>query len=194
MLIKGNDRAILLGTKREREIMGILIVLIIVVIVGGIVLLVMKAAMEPRIHAAGRDGNIPIKAKPLLSNAELNFYHVMRAIIPNDREITCKCRIEDFITIENCPGKVTYRNRIKSRHVDFVIFNMSNGKIDYAIELDDRSHHSEKARETDQLKDEIFEKINIPLVRIPAKRIYDPKEIQKILNKVTSSSADRGLA
>lgn len=164
-----------------------LVFLLIALFLGGILFILIKAVREPE---RGRNkGKIPVKAKPLLSHSELNLYHVIRSIIPDGKAIFCKCRLEDFITVEKCRGKASYRNKIKSRHVDFVIFDPDNGKIDYAIELDDRSHNSEKARETDRLKDELFEKIGIPLIRITAKRIYDPTEIRKILGEAASGSA-----
>lgn len=163
-----------------------LILTIIMLLLTGIILTLMKSVKKP-----GFCSDIPMKAKPLLSNAELSFYHVIRSITPENQVITCKCRLEDIVSIENCPERKSYRNRIKSRHIDFVIFNPNSNHIEYVIELDDRSHKTEKAIETDQLKDQIFERIKIPLIRIPARRTYEPKEIKKIIDKVTSSSANR---
>jgi len=155
-------------------------------LLAGIVLTLMKKAEKTRLIK-----EIPMNAKPLLSNAELSFYHVIRSIIPETKEITCKCRLEDIISIGNCQEKESFRNRIKSRHIDFVIFDPNSGNIEYAIELDDRSHKTERSHQTDQLKDLIFETVRIPLIRITARRTYDINEIKRILNKAASSSAYR---
>ena len=94
--------------------------------------------------------------------------------------------MEDFVSIDkNCPKRESYRNRIKSRHIDFVVFDPGNGNVEYVIELDDKSHRTEKAKEADQLKNSILKKVNIPLIRIPAKRTYDHKAIKKILDEIT---------
>lgn len=163
-----------------------LVLIIILLLLAGIILTLMKNNQK-----TGAWKNLPVKPKPLLSNAELNFYHVMQLITAENKVINCKCRLEDLVSIDNCPERESFRNRIKSRHIDFVVFDPDNGHIEYAIELDDRSHKSEKAREADLLKDRIFEKINIPLIRIPAKRTYEPKEIKKILDGIASGSGKR---
>ena len=64
-----------------------------------------------------------------------------------------------------------------------MIFNPVNGYTDLAIELDDKSHETEKQKQIDKFKDEVFQKIGMPLIRIPAKRTYDPKEIIEEINK-----------
>ncbi len=78
---------------------------------------------------------------------------------------------------------------IKSRHVDFVIYNPENGYTDYAIELDDRSHETEKQKKTDAIKDKVFESIEMPLIRIPARRTYQVEEIRAIIE--TKINQDR---
>ena len=111
--------------------MIILVVLIIFIFVAGIILTLLKALKNTKNDAE----RLPLKRKKLLSSAELNFYHVLKSIIPEDREITCKCRLEDIAAVENCPEREAFRARIKSRHMDFVIYNPENGYTDYAIEI-----------------------------------------------------------
>lgn len=157
--------------------MIILVLLIIFIFAAGTILTLMKE-LKKKENVAER---IPLKRKKLLSNAELSFYHVLKSIIPEDREISCKCRLEDIAAVENCPQKEAFRSRIKSRHVDFVIYNPENGYTDYAIELDDRSHDTEKQKKADEFKDRIFATIKMPLIRIPAKRTYQIDEIRKMI-------------
>ena len=138
-----------------------------------------------KIKSINEKEEIPVKRKRLLSEAELNFYHVLKSVIPEGREINCKCRLEDIMYVENGPRKQSYRGKIKSRHVDFLIYNPVNGYTDYAIELDDKSHETEKQIESDRLKDQVFETIGMPLIRIKAKAFYQPEEIRKIIEEKT---------
>ena len=55
-----------------------------------------------------------------------------------------------------------YRNKIKSRHVDFVVFDPLSGQIDYAIELDDQTHNTPSGYKDDQLKIVAFSKCRNP--------------------------------
>ncbi|MBO4633404.1 MAG: DUF2726 domain-containing protein [Lentisphaeria bacterium] len=157
--------------------MTLLIALIVFILIAGVILTILKATGA----ASNSAEEIPVKRKRLLSEAELNFYHVLKSIIQDDQEISCKCRLEDIMYVENCPKKEAYRSKIKSRHVDFIIYNPQNGYTDYAIELDDKSHETERQVKSDQLKDQIFQKIGLPLIRIKAKRSYQPEEIRKII-------------
>ncbi|MBR1967706.1 MAG: DUF2726 domain-containing protein [Lentisphaeria bacterium] len=95
-----------------------------------------------------------------------------------------------FCCLINVSGKNAQRNRIKSRHVDFVLFNPITGFTDYAIELDDSSHNTPHRRQDDLFKDELFRQIKMPLIRIKARREYNCMEIQREitaqLNKLPS--------
>lgn len=75
------------------------------------------------------------------------------------------------------------RNRIKSRSIDYTIVQNNNYKIICCIELDDYSHNTRKAQKADNFKNELFEKVKIPLHRIKVNSYYDTKEIKKILQQ-----------
>ena len=158
--------------------MLILIILIVLLLLAGIVLTLLKLSLNAGDPLKG----MPVKRHRLLSPAELNFYQVLRSILPQDAAISCKCRLEDFIHVENCPNREAYRARIRSRHVDFVIYNPQNGYTYYAIELDDSSHQTEKQQKSDQFKDALFRKVGMPLIRIPVQSFYQPAEIAQIIN------------
>ena len=85
--------------------------------------------------------------------------------------------------VDNCPKKASYRKKINCRHVDFVIYNPVNGYTDFAIELDDKSHESERQIKSDRFKDMVFKKIGMPLIRIKAKPFYQPEELKKIIEE-----------
>jgi len=121
----------------------------------------------------------PYRQKNILSKAELNFYHCLLQAIPKNYIVMCKCRIEDLMSVP--PGtenRMKYRGYIKSRHVDFVICDKQSMHTRFVIELDDKSHKN--TSESDKRKDEIFKSVNMPLIRIKAKKTYKIEEIKNL--------------
>lgn len=127
---------------------------------------------------------MPVTRRPLLTLNEACFFRELTKIVPAGRYVSCKCRLEDVMKVpENIPNRNQYRNKIKSRHVDFVVFDPLSGQIDYAIELDDQTHNTPSRYKDDQLKNVAFSNAGIPLVRMKAKRNYSCLEIAADLNK-----------
>lgn len=125
--------------------------------------------------------NFPYKAKLLLTKSEYTFFKTLQKILDNDKYIICpKVRLEDFIDVTDKQEIFKYRGYIKSRHVDFLIYD-NNLHILFAIELDDKTHNSEKAKNTDEFKNKLFEKIGIKLYRIKTEDNYEIS-INNIIN------------
>lgn len=125
--------------------------------------------------------NFPYKAKLLLTKSEYTFFKALQKILDNDKYIICpKVRLEDFIDVTDKQEIFKYRGYIKSRHVDFLICD-NNLHILFAIELDDKTHNSEKAKNTDEFKNKLFEKIGIKLYRIKTEDNYEIS-INNIIN------------
>ncbi|MFQ7188247.1 MAG: DUF2726 domain-containing protein [Lachnospira eligens] len=125
--------------------------------------------------------NFPYKAKLLLTKSEYTFFKTLQKILDNDKYIICpKVRLEDFIDVTDKQEIFKYRGYIKSRHVDFLICD-NNLHILFAIELDDKTHNSEKAKNTDEFKNKLFEKIGIKLYRIKTEDNYEIS-INNIIN------------
>ncbi len=55
--------------------------------------------------------------------------------------------------------------RINRRSVDYILADPETLQAVYAVELDDRTHDTEKGRAVDALKTEILQQIGLPLVR-----------------------------
>lgn len=125
--------------------------------------------------------NFPYKAKLLLTKSEYTFFKTLQKILDNDKYIICpKVRLEDFIDVTDKQEIFKYRGYIKSRHVVFLICD-NNLHILFAIELDDKTHNSEKAKNTDEFKNKLFEKIGIKLYRIKTEDNYEIS-INNIIN------------
>ena len=119
-------------------------------------------------------------AKKILSNAELSFYHCLKNNLDDKHVIFCKVRLEDIINIKKgIENYNTERNRIKSKHLDFVICDSQSLEIQRIIELDDSSHEYKK--EADEFKDSALKEAGLIIVRCPAKRTYTNEDITRLL-------------
>ncbi len=134
--------------------------------------------------------NINIKEYPyikknLLTPTEYKFYKTLKKKCDENNLLICpKVRMEDFLTVTDKQNTQKYRGKIKSRHIDFIICNKDLYLL-AGLELDDGTHNTQKAKETDEFKDNIFKKINLPLFRIKTNpEIYD-KELENMINKIT---------
>lgn len=88
------------------------------------------------------------KQNMLLSPAERSFFGVLEQVIGESHRIFVKVRLGDLFKVKSGldnSGRATAFNRIKAKHVDFVI--CSNESIDVlaAVELDDKSQSVDKA-------------------------------------------------
>lgn len=126
--------------------------------------------------------------KNLLTKTEYSFYMKSRlSLQEKNLYLYPKVRLEDFIEATGeGKEKLSLRGRIKSRHVDFLVCD-DKLHIKAAIELDDKSHSNEKAQAADQFKNELFDSLKLPLVRIQVKQDYT-NDINNLLNLLTSAS------
>ena len=122
----------------------------------------------------------PYKSKYLLTKTEYKFFIELKEICTQYNYIICpKVRLEDFIDVKNKEQNYKYRGYIKSRHIDFLICD-NNLHILKAIELDDYTHNTNKAKKTDDFKNKLFETIGIKLYRINVKNASYKDDITNI--------------
>lgn len=121
----------------------------------------------------------------LLTKPESAFYNILKYKCDLANFTICpKVRLEDFINVCDIREKQSYRGRIKSRHVDFLICDRYLNPL-CGIELDDSSHNSWKAKKADNFKNELYHAIGLTLYRVPlgsnfeAKIDYIIHELQK---------------
>ncbi len=81
----------------------------------------------------------------LVTKAELNFYRILNNIC---NELDCllfsKVRVADIVKVRSIENRQSYFNRIKSKHIDFVLCDKNHLKPLLCIELDDKSHNNSK--------------------------------------------------
>lgn len=117
---------------------------------------------------------------PILTPTELIFYKVLKDILPEDTEISCKIRLEDIMNVnewEDWKDKQRQRNMIKSSHVDFLLWDLENGKPIIAIELDDPSHDKTITKIKDYEKNQKFKIADIPLLRVKTEKEYNLEKL-----------------
>ena len=123
-----------------------------------------------------------IKITRILNKNELFFYNQLINFLQNKEVfIFSKVRLLDFLDLQkyyNFEEKTIIKNKVKSKHIDFIITN-KNSEILYLIELDGFSHqNNKKTIENDKFKNKLFNILNLKLVRFKVKNWnYDFKDI-----------------
>lgn len=123
-----------------------------------------------------------IKITRMLNKNELFFYNQLTNFLQNKEVfIFSKVRLLDFLDLQkyyNFEEKTIIKNKVKSKHIDFIITN-KNSEILYLIELDGFSHqNNKKTIENDKFKNKLFNILNLKLIRFKVKNWnYDFKDI-----------------
>lgn len=128
-----------------------------------------------------------IKKNYLLTKTEARFYLVLKEILKNDYLIFSKVKIgDDILYLPNYSfRRETNRNRVKSRHVDFLICDIYTRPL-LAVELDDYTHNLKSRIKRDDFVDEVFEDAGLPILHIPVSYNYNKEElISKIKGKIS---------
>lgn len=106
--------------------------------------------------------------KYFFSRSEKEFNRILVSKINHAKfSVFPKVRLADFIEVaEKGEEYQAAFNRIKSKHIDFLIYDIQQDQIVLAIELDGKSHLSEKAQERDVLVEKIYKTIGVRLARV----------------------------
>ena len=118
----------------------------------------------------------------VMTQTELKFYRELKKVTEKlNMSIFPQVNLQRIIDVKD--KNISDRNRIKSRSIDFCIVNNENCKIICCIELDDYTHNSKKAQITDNFKNELFKKVNIPLHRIKVNNYYNVETLESIIKE-----------
>ena len=155
---------------------------LIPLIVVAFVLLVALALIKHRVDGGtGKLGFPYIPAKHLFSAAERSFLGVLDQAVGPEHRVFGKVRVADVANVKPGLGKSVRQgalNRIAAKHFDFVVCRADDLSIVCAVELNDRSHASQRARKRDELVANVCRTINLPLLTVTAKSAYSPSEIR----------------
>ena len=122
----------------------------------------------------------------LMTESELRFFAVLEEALADSLRIHSKVRLEDIIQVRAGTDPRTAfaaRNRIKSRHIDFVLCDPDTLEILASVELDDRSHDRPDRMERDDFVDEALRVSGIPCIRFAVQDQYCPREIRGAIER-----------
>ena len=124
-----------------------------------------------------------------LSSAEASFYRVLVPAVGQQFTVFAKIRLADVFFVTRPNENVAARNRISSKHVDFLLCDPQTLKPVLGIELDDSSHGREDRQKRDAFVEAAFAAAGLPLLRVSVQRGYNPQELaQKIADAVLPKS------
>jgi len=121
-------------------------------------------------------------------DSENIIYHFIQKVLSNEQFF--KCDVISHIPLNTIFGNVSKLSDDETRyamnpltHVDFLIFNKFNKTPVLAIEVDGAAFHKEGSKQTerDKMKDEIFEKYGLPLLRFRTDESREQQRLKEIL-------------
>lgn len=116
----------------------------------------------------------------LMSESEYRFFSGLKNALGSGFSIFSKVRLEDIIGTKktlDAKTRMSCRNRVKSRHIDFLVCSPVDSQILAGIELDDSSHQRSDRRKRDAFVNDLFESCKVPLIRVKAAAHYDYENI-----------------
>jgi hypothetical protein len=123
-------------------------------------------------------GDLPYRLRDdFLSPAEFSFYKVLSSVLGSRFTIQSKVRLADVFFVARPNENITHFNKIAQRHLDFLVCDSFTMKPLLGIELDDSSHKRDGMHERDEFIDNVFQAARLPLLRFPALREYNGREI-----------------
>jgi len=132
-------------------------------------------------------GSYPyVSSGTLLTKSELRFYSVFRKVLPDGYMICPKVRMEDIIQVKGGlanKDRMSWRGRIKSRHLDFVVCSTSDARIFFCIELDDSSHNRSDRQERDIFVNKAMQDAGVPLLRVLTSRSYSKDSMASLFQR-----------
>lgn len=125
------------------------------------------------------------KKTTLLTESERKFYKLLKTLT-DEMGYSLFSQVSLYQIIRS-KDQVAF-NKIRSKSIDFVITdNYSNIKL--CIELDDSTHQRFNRLERDKFINELFEDLDIKLLRIPVQNFYNLEDLKcKIENCILTKS------
>lgn len=128
--------------------------------------------------------NLPYRIRDdFLSPTELSFYHILHTVTGNRAIICPKVGLAEIFFVSQPNENYGYRSRIVQKHLDFLLCDPQTLHPLLGVELDDASHNRPDRQARDAFVNKTFETANLPLLRFPARRTYNTRELAEVLEK-----------
>lgn len=155
------------------------------------------AALKRKQDSLGSIGFPYQPAKTLFSAAERSFLGVLDQAVGSEHRVFGKVRVADVALVKPGLGNSARQgalNRIAAKHFDFVVCRTSDLTVICAVELNDKSHASQRAQSRDDLLLKVCQAIDLPLLMIPAKQAYSVQEVRsQFLAAISRSQASASV-
>ncbi len=146
--------------------------------------LVLLAILTRKPREQKKQGKISGEFRPcvtLNTRTEQVFKKVLDSRLPSNLEVHCKVRLADIVRPVDRKN-FTSLNKVTSKHVDFVLAEVNTSNIVCAIELDDKSHSSKRAKVQDKEKNYALDSARVPLYRVQTGANYQDAVTQILAN------------
>jgi len=166
--------------------LSLLVVVAVIFVVAGLL-----AALKAK-QGAKEDGFGFDKKEFLFSPAERSFLGVLEQALDSQFRVFGKVRLGDLVKPAKglTPSKRTSAsNRIKQKHVDFVICSATDLTVRGVVELDDQSHAREDRAKRDDFVNQVLSAAKIPIIHFSAKKGYSLQEVRTRLAECLSNAS-----
>ncbi len=159
-----------------------LILYVIGLIVVMVIIAVLKALLVKK--TTGKAPSLYEKEDGLMSPVELLFFRSLEAAVAGHFRLFAKVRLADIVRVKRGIDRSAWQsafNAIQSKHVDFLAVDPKDMTIQFAIELDDKSHQKQSRQTRDEFVDQVLAASGVPIFRFPAKSSYSEQDIRSRL-------------
>lgn len=162
-------------------------------IVVAIVLVVAGLFVALKTKQGAKEGEFGFEMREFLfSPAERSFLGVLEQALDNQYRVFGKVRLGDIVKPAKglTPSKRTSAsNRVKQKHVDFVICSATDLTVRGVVELDDQSHAREDRVKRDDFVNQVLLAAKIPIIHFSAKKGYSLQEVRARLAECLSNAS-----
>ena len=112
------------------------------------------------------------RRKFLCSQCELRFYDALQEAAGAQFIVMMKVRAAALLGCARSEWE-TLGRRVSQKEFDFVLVRRGSSYVAAAVELDDSSHKLPERKRRDKFLDAACSRAGLPLIRFPARRVYD---------------------
>lgn len=131
----------------------------------------------------------------LFTPAERSFLQTLDAAVAPGHRVFGKVRVADIVGLKqglSAQARQAALNRVAQKHFDFVVCDADSLSPECAVELNDSSHGSKRARARDEFLGSVCKAVGLPLVTIRAAASYSVEEIRAQVFAAIGSNNNRG--
>ena len=116
--------------------------------------------------------------------AERSFFEVLLRAVGDEYHVFAKVRMEDVVEVlKGTENRTSWTNKVRQKHVDFLLCTKDKVEPFLVIELDDSSHDREDRQVRDGKVDAIMNAVGLPILHCVAKPGNVVGEISQAVKK-----------